>query len=125
MCLFDEESPQYQKRRRSDSKFRRGGASRKDKSEIIKQSKHKRESASSGYFLNEPHRIPLPPDSSDESKEYLTFIQKEHLWISKKMRVIRITFKSFISMSDCERKKEQKEKRNRKKKEMNISFESV
>ena len=70
--LLDEKSPQYQKRRGSDYKFRSGFASRKDKPEIIKQSKHKKEAASSGNFLNdiEPHQILLPSDSSDEIKDY-------------------------------------------------------
>ena len=39
VSLPDEENPKYQKRRRSDYKFRRGVASRKDKPETIKQSK--------------------------------------------------------------------------------------
>ena len=34
VSLLDEENPQYQKRRRSDCKFRRGVTSRKDKPEI-------------------------------------------------------------------------------------------
>ena len=111
VSLPDEENPQYQKRRRSDYKFRRGVASRKDKPEIIKQSK---QAASSGYFLDdiEPHQIPLPSDSSDESKDYDPEIYPEGTSLDiKEDEGDKDNIRSFVSMSDDERKKEQKEKR--------------
>ena len=120
VSLLDEENQQYQKRRRSDYKFRKGVASRKEKPEIIKQSK---QSASSGCFLNdsEPHQIPLPSDSSDESKHYDTEIYPEGTSLDiQEDEGDKDKIKNFVSMSDDERKKEQKEK-----KELNTSFESV
>ena len=111
VSLPDEENPQYQKRGRSDYKFRRGVASRKDKPETIQQSK---QAASSGYFLDdiEPHQIPLPSNSSDEIKDYDPEIYPEGTSLDiKEDEGDKDNIRSFVSMSDDERKKEQKEKR--------------
>ena len=81
---------------------------------MIKGSKHKKEAASSGYFLNdiEPHQIPLPPDSSNESKDYEPKIYPEGTFLDiKDNEGDKDNIRSFVSMSDDERKKEQKGKR--------------
>ena len=76
LSLLDEENPQYQKGRRSDYMFRRGVASRKDKPDIIKQSRPL------VIFLMISNHIKsryLQTVVMKVKTMTLTFIQKEHL----------------------------------------------
>ena len=108
----DEKSSKYLKRRRYGYKSRRGATNRKDKSLVTKQSKHNKGAASSGYFLDDiqPHQISLPPDSSEESKDYDPDIYPEGTSLDiRKDEGDQDNIKSFVSMSDNETKKEHKE----------------
>ena len=80
----------------------------------IRGSAANQQAASSGYLLDDikPHQILLPSDSSDESKDYDPEIYPEGTSLDiKEDEGDKDNIKSFLSRSDDEGKKEQKEKR--------------
>ena len=133
ISLSDDEGTKFHKRRRSEYKFRRRVANRDDpvllstKSQHKKgesssrvhdhdskprQSKYNKGESSSGYFIDDiqPHKIPLPPDSSDDDYDPDIYPKGTSLDI-RRDEGDKDHIKSFVSYSDDEAEKEKKEKR--------------
>ena len=114
VSLSDDEGTQFYKKRRSEYQFRRRIADADIEPVTNTPINPRKGETSSGYFLDEiqPHRIPLPSDSSEESKDYDPNIYPKGTSLDiREDEGDGKHVKSFVSFSDDEGEKEKKERR--------------